>query len=180
MKTTPLFYSLYQITLEVTRISSDKNTCLDSSWENTLEKELEKATIRTFDCFAHLRSLYKDGLSLDQHKYYFSKDFKDKDLVFKNGKEENSFLEEVHSFCKNVGMREFYIFRYKMIIFVLLVGETIIFSSWHTKISQSFHKILNQIILSNKIKNLLNNKPGLTPAHMGLRDFAALTSPDNP
>ena len=180
MKTTPLFYSLYQITLEVTRISSDKNTCLDSSWENTLEKELEKATIRTFDCFAHLRSLYKDGLSLDQHKYYFSKDFKDKDLVFKNGKEENSFLEEVHSFCKNVGMREFYIFRYKMRIFVLLVGETIIFSSWHTKISQSFHKILNQIILSNKIKNLLNNKPELTPAHMGLRDSAALTNPDNP
>lgn len=183
MKTTPLFYSLYQITLEVTentRISSDKNTCLDSSWENTLEKELEKATIRTFDCFVHLRSLYKDGLSLDQHKYYFSKDFKDKDLVFKNSKEENSFLDEVHSFCKNVGMREFYIFRYKMRIFVLLVVETIIFSSWHTKISQSFHKILNQIILSNKIKNLLNNKPGLTPAQMGFRDSAALTNPDNP
>ena len=67
-----------------------------------------------------------------------------------------------------------------MIIFVLLVGETIIFSSWHTKISQSFHKILNQIIFSNKIKNLVNNKPGLTPTHMRLCNSAALTNPDKP
>ena len=77
-------------------------------------------------------------------------------------------------------MREFYIFKYKRTFFVLLVGETIILSGWHKKISQTVHKIINKIRISNKLKNLLNNKPGLTPAHMGLRDSAALTNPDNP
>ena len=84
---------------------------------------------------------------------------KDKNLLIKD---ENLFLKDLRFFWRDVGMLEFYIFRYKAIIFVLLVGETVIFSllrNWHNKIYQTFHRIIDQIIISNKIKNLVDNHP---------------------
>ena len=156
METKRLFYSLYQITLEVTGkayINSEKNS------EDTLEKSLEKITTCLFDCLTHLRcqrSFYKNS---DEYKYFFPKTFKDKDLFFNNIEDEESFLNDLQSFSKDVSMREMYIFKYKSIFFVLLVGETILLSGWHNKISQTVHKILNKIRISNKIENVFNIKP---------------------
>ena len=50
-----------------------------------------------------------------------------------------------------------YIFRYKNRIFVLLVGETIIISGWHINIYQTFNKVINQIKISDRIEDLVDN-----------------------
>ena len=72
---------------------------------------------------------------------------------FKDVKNENSFLKDLYSFYKEVNMQELYIFRYEMEIFILLVGETIIRSGWHIDISQMFHKVINQLLLIDTLKN---------------------------
>jgi len=156
METKPLFYSLYQITLEVTEKTYTNS---EKSSEDTLEKKLEEITTCLFDSLTHLRcqrSFYKNS---DQYKYFFPKAFKYKDVFFNNIEDENSFLNDLQSFSKDVSMQEIYIFKYKRTFFVLLVGKTIILSGWHKKISQTFHKIINQIRISNKLKNLFNIKP---------------------
>lgn len=151
METIQLFYGLYQITL-TQKLIEKISTCS--------ETPLEDLMTFTFCCLTTLerqRSSYKNYKDDKNTKYSFSKKFKEKAPFLKDVKDQISFFNDLKFFWKDAGMREFYIFRYKTRIFVLLVGETIMISSWHINISQTFNKVINQIKISDRIEDLVYN-----------------------
>ena len=77
-----------------------------------------------------------------------SKNLKEKEPFLKD---KDSFLKDLTSFCKQNCMQEFYIFRYQMMVFILLVGETIILGGWDNKILETFHKVLNENLFTMKL-----------------------------
>ena len=99
METKQLFYSLYEITL-TRKVIEKISTCL--------EKPLEELMTFTFCCLATLEcqhSSYKNYKDGNNTKYSFSKKFKEKDLFFKDVKDQVSFFNDLKFFWKDVGMR---------------------------------------------------------------------------
>ena len=141
METNQFFYSLYEITLTEKVI---KNI------SPYLKEALEESIIFTYDCLTNIKcrcSSYEDD---DTAKYSFPE--KIKDPFFKDVKDQGVFFNNLRIFWEEIDMREFYIFRYKTRLFVLLVGQTIIVSNWHKTISQTFKQIINQIKITDKIE----------------------------
>ena len=173
MTTKETFYSLHEITLteEIIKAAS-----------LYLENFLEELMIYIVDCLSHSKpkpSSYNDYKDGDKNRDSPFKNLKDQDFskrhqdpFFKDVKDQVSFFEDLELFRKEVGMRDFYIFRYKTRIFVLLVGETIMVSNWSIKILQTFNQVLNQIRISYKIENPVNN--------FNLKDYTYAEADDDP
>ena len=146
METNQFFYSLYEITLTQKVI------------ENIypyLEEAVEESIIFTYDCLTNIESRRLSSKDDDEAKYSFPENFKDP--FFKDVKDQVLFFNNLRIFWEEINMRDFYIFRYKTRLFVLLVGETILVSNWHRTISQTFNQIINEIKITDKIENRVNN-----------------------
>jgi len=56
------------------------------------------------------------------------------------------------SFIKKSGIKEFYIFKFKNLAFLLILGQTITLSGWNLKIKETIENIINQVY--NKVENV--------------------------
>jgi len=58
---------------------------------------------------------------------------------------ENANKVDYLSSIKKIGITDFYIFKYKTVTFLLLIGQTILLNNWNLKIKEVLYKFINQI-----------------------------------